>query len=155
MPRTPRTCYTARELGAILEGLDTLRMCSEHWSSPPSNLDSMLDFMHNLDHRRQCALTKVISIVLGTQDWPGFEEEALENEDFEISVLAWVVALGPRGLVLGRLEGKNVAATLLAAEEKWIVGHEEKDGYARKKQALRCFAEGVLKWRATVAEGGW
>ncbi|KAI4942793.1 hypothetical protein J4E91_009712 [Alternaria rosae] len=131
---------------AIIEGLDTLRICSEIFSSNPTEPSFVAQYMHTLEPQHQLSLSIALSIMLDTDDWIKLESEAVRNEEFEISVVIWALETGPRDLMLQRVEGKSEMQILLAVEEAWIAVHENLGGYEEKKLDLRRVAAEVIMW---------
>jgi hypothetical protein len=138
--------YSGPQWDALIEGLDTLRVCSELFSTNPNKLSKILKYMQALVLRYQRTLFAVIAALFETSDWMRFEREAVRNEEFEISAVIWALKIGPRGLALGRAKGKTEVETLLAAEEAWVASHEDTAEYDSKKKALKQFAAGVVQW---------
>ncbi|KAI4685735.1 uncharacterized protein J4E88_003570 [Alternaria novae-zelandiae] len=138
--------YPSLTSNAILDGLDTLRICSEIFSDNPTKPAFVAEYLHMLEPQHQLSLSIVLSIILDPDDWMNLEHEVVRDEEFEISVVIWALKLGPEGLMLGRVEGRSEMQILLAAEEAWIVVNEGKEEYEEKKMELRRVAAEVTMW---------
>jgi hypothetical protein len=143
--------YSGRQWDALIEGLDTLRVCSEIFSANPNKLCKIVEYMQALVPRYQRTLFAVVAAIFETFDWMRFEREAVWNQEFEISAVIWAFKIGLKGLALGRAKGKTEIETLLAAEEAWVASHEDTVEYDSKKKALKQFATGVVQWGNGVA----
>ncbi|KAI4638486.1 hypothetical protein J4E93_010040 [Alternaria ventricosa] len=136
---------------AIIDGLDTLRICSEIFSNNPAKPSFVAEYLHMLEPQHQLSLSIVLSVILDTDDWMSLEREVVRDEEFEISVVIWALKIGPGGLMLGRVEGKSEMQILLGAEEAWIVVHENTPEYEEKKMELMRVAAEVTMWGRGVA----
>ncbi|KAI4681930.1 hypothetical protein J4E81_009691 [Alternaria sp. BMP 2799] len=131
---------------AIIDGLDTLRICSEIFSDNPTKPSFVAEYLHMLAPQHQLSLSIVLSIILDTDNWMNLEREVVRDEEFEISVVIWALKLGPEGLMLGRVEGKSEMQILLGAEEAWIVVNDGEVEFEDRKMELRRVAAEVTMW---------
>jgi hypothetical protein len=99
----------------------------------------------NIPPYYQQALYKVLAILVDSKDWPVWDLDLVEQEEFEISVVIWALKLGPLGLTTSIIQGKPVTDILLAVEE-WIMENVENDKYKDDKTALECFAGDLRLW---------
>jgi hypothetical protein len=139
--------YTGPQWDTLVDGLDTLRICSELFSSANNHeLGKILAYICALTPRHQTTLFTVLAIVFETMDWMRFERRAVKREEFEISAVVWVLKIGPKGLALGRSKGKTELGTLLAAEEAWIDANQNAIGYNARRKTLAQLAAGLVEW---------
>ncbi|RYO20495.1 hypothetical protein AA0111_g9953 [Alternaria arborescens] len=81
--------HTGPQWDALVEGLDTLRICSELFSN--ATIDDMPRVFgyikYKLSPQHQVTLFVVLSAIFKTTDWMRFERQIVEKEGFEISAV--------------------------------------------------------------------
>ncbi|RMZ74460.1 hypothetical protein GMOD_00003504 [Pyrenophora seminiperda CCB06] len=137
----------------LINGLTILQTCCDILQRPSNTGDVILHLrsLRVIDIR---CLSNALSAVFETHCWMSFEQEAVENGDFEISAVVWALMLGVRGLHLDLVKGKSGPAAALAAEEAWIAKNEDRKGYEKAKDVLKRLARAVVHIADTVAMGG-
>lgn len=138
---------------ALVESLDTLRICSELFSNATiDDLPKVFGYVnYKLSPQHQVTLFMVLSAIFKTTDWMLFERQIVEKEEFEISAIVWVFKIGPRGLTLGRSKGKKELETLLEAEEAWIAANRNAIDYEESDKTLLQLAAGFVEWGTNAA----
>ncbi|CAN9081125.1 unnamed protein product [Alternaria alternata] len=144
--------HTCPQWDALVEGLDTLRICSKLFSDATiDDLPKVFGYVnYKLPPQHQVTLFIVLSAIFKTTDWMLFERRIVEKEEFEISAVVWVFKIGPRGLTLGRSKRKELE-TLLEAEEAWIAANRNAVDYEESKKALLQLAAGFVEWGTNAA----
>jgi hypothetical protein len=144
--------HTGPQWDALVEGLDTLRICSELFSNATIDLPKVFGYVnYKLSPQHQVTLFIVLSAIFKTTDWMLFERQVVEKEEFEISAVVWAFKIGPRGLTLGRSKGKKELETLLEAEEAWIAANRNAIDYEESKKVLLQLAAGFVEWGTNAA----
>ena len=145
--------HTGPQWDALVEGLDTLRICSELFSNATiHDLPKVFGYVnYKLSPQHQVTLFIVLSAIFKTTDWMRFERQVVEKEEFEISAVVWAFKIGPRGLTQGRSKGKKELETLLEAEEAWIAANRNAVDYEENKKALQQLAAGFVEWGTNAA----
>ena len=145
--------HTGPQWDALVEGLDTLRICSELFSNAtihdPPKVFGYVNY--KLSPQHQVTLFIALSAIFKTADWMRFERQVVEKEEFEISAVVWAFKIGPRDLKLGRSKGKKELETLLEAEEAWIAANRNAVNYEESKKALLQLAAGFVEWGTNAA----
>lgn len=145
--------HTGPQWDALVEGLDTLRICSELFSNATiDDLPRVFGYIkYRLSPQHQVALFVVLSAIFKTTDWMRFERQIVEKEEFEISAVVWVFKIGPKGLTLGRSKRKKELETLLEAEEAWIAANHNAIDYEESNKTLLQLAAGFVEWGTNAA----
>jgi hypothetical protein len=133
----------------LRQGVCTLLDCFNKVgaSAPASEAYSKtIGCLQQLHPYYQKALSKVLGILVESNNWPAWNLAVAEQEEFDISAIVWVFKLDPLGLAAGIIQGKLVADILLVAEEEWILTNIDKDEYEEDKAALECFAGDLHLW---------
>jgi hypothetical protein len=136
--------YTSPQWDALIDGLDTLRICSSLFTTHKPRC--IVEYMHTLPPHQLRTLYVVISVIFKTSNWMRLEREAIRDAECSISAVVWVLKMGPRGLALGRAKGRTEMQMVLGAEKAWVAAYEGTDGvWERKGELVRVAAE-VMLW---------
>jgi hypothetical protein len=136
--------YTGSQWDALIDGLDTLRICSSLFTTHKPHC--VVEYMHTLSPRHLRTLYVVISIIFKTSNWMRLEREAIRDAEVSISAVVWVLKMGPRGLALGRAKGRTEMQMVLGAEKAWVAANEGTDGFWERREELVRVAAEVVVW---------